>query len=211
MTTHGFTCVFVCVVFLLAGSACKKDNQARTTVPAAWRNPDFSGQPFGSFFVIGVAKNGENRRLYEDSMARALQEQGATARASWTWFPEDEKLDRARVLARVREGGFDSVVIARLKDVNETQVYVPARPLTSSDEYMAGYDAAYAVNSDPAHYEKMTTYRVETVVYSVRDELLTWVVLSDTVNPETVADVIQAVSFGIAKRMKAEGLIADPP
>ncbi len=211
MIAHRFTCTSFCVVVLLAGSACKNESQARTTLPAAWRNAEFSGQPFRSFFVVGIAKNGENRRLYEDSMARALQEQGATARASWTEFPEDEKLDLARVLLHVQKEGFDSVVIARLTDVHETQVYVPARPLTSSDEFMAGYDAAYAVNSDPAHYEKMTTYRVETTVYSVRDTLLAWVVLSDTVNPESVADVIQAVSFGIAERMKAEGLVADPP
>lgn len=201
----------LCGLFLLAATACSKNTPTQSTVPAAWRNPEFGGQPFTSFFVIGVGRNEHNRRLYEDNMVRALQGQGATARASWTSFPESEKLERAKVLVAVEEEGFDAVVIARLKDVREQQVYVPARPATSSDEYMAGYDEAYAVNSDPAHYEKRTTYRVETSVYSVRDQMLTWVVLSDTVNPDSVEDVIHTVSSSIAKRMKAEGLIADSP
>lgn len=201
----------LCVLVLLAGSACNKKGPAPTTVPTAWRNPEFSGVPFTSFFVIGVGRNDRNRRLYEDNMVQALQGQGAQARASWTVFPESEKLDRAKVLVAVEEAGYDAVVIARLTDVKEQPVYVPARPATSSDEYMGGYDEKYAVNSDPAHYEKRTTYRVETSVYSVRDELLTWVVLSDTVNPNSVDDIIQSVSSNIAKLMKAEGLIADPP
>jgi hypothetical protein len=37
--------------------------------------------------------------------------------------------------------------------------------------------------------------------------MVAWVVLSDTVNPNSVEEVIQSVSSSIAKRMKAEGLI----
>ncbi len=196
---------------LLLGAACNKQGPPPTTVPTAWRNPEFSGVPFTSFFIIGVARNDEYRRLYEDHMARALAGQGALVRASWTVFPESEKLDRAQVLVAVDEAGYDAVVIARLKDVKEQPVYVPARPATSSDEYMGGYDEKYAVNSDPAHYRKQTTYRIETSVYSVRDELLAWVALSDTVDPQTVEDVIHSVTSNLAKRMKAEGLIKDPP
>jgi len=72
---------------------------------------------------------------------------------------------------------------------------------------MSGYDEADAVNSSPAHYETHETYRVETTLYSVRDERLGWVVLSDTVNPHSVVEVIESVSEHVAARMKAEGLI----
>jgi predicted hydrolase (HD superfamily) len=72
---------------------------------------------------------------------------------------------------------------------------------------MSGYDEADAVNSSPAHYETHETYRVETTLYSVRDERLGRVVLSDTVNPHSVVEVIESVSEHVAARMKAEGLI----
>lgn len=193
---------------LLAGSACKK-SQTQTTIPATWRNPEFTGEPFTKFFVMGVGRSDDYRRLYEDSMVQALQAEGATAQASWTLFPEVGKLDGAKVLVAVADAEFDAVVIARLRGIHEEEEYVPAQPLTSSDLYMSGYDEAYAVNSSPAHYRTKTTYRVESTVYSVRDEMLAWVVVSDTVDPESVEDVIQSVSSSVAKRMKTEGLIAE--
>jgi hypothetical protein len=203
-------CVALCLLLLASAGACKQASQSRTTIPGAWRNTDFSGEPFTSFFVIGIGRNDEYRRLYEDSMVRALTAQGAAARASYESFPETEKLDRARVLVAIEQAGYDAVVIARLDSVNEQQVYVPARPKTSSDEYMGGYDEKYAVNSEPAHYEKRTTYRVETSVYSIHEALLAWVAYSDTVDPESVEELIGAVSTNLARRMKADGLIRDP-
>lgn len=200
--------VALLALVLLATTGCQKESHTKTTVPPAWRNPELPRVPFTKLFVMGVGRNDEYRRLYEDSMVRALQDQGAGAQPSWTLFPEGEKLDAARVLVAVEQRGFDAVVIARLRSVHEEEEYVPAAPLTSSDAFMSGYEEAYAVKSAPAHLKTNTTYRVETSVYSVRDQMAAWLVLSDTVNPASVEDVIQSVSARIAAQMKAEGLVA---
>jgi hypothetical protein len=201
----------LCLLLLLPAGACKQASQSQTTIPGAWRNSSFSGEPFASFFVIGIGRNDEYRRLYEDSMVKALKAHGGAARASYESYPDLQKYDRAQLLVAITRAGYDAVVIARLDHVKEQQVLVPARPATSSDEYMAGYDEKYAVNSDPAHYEKRKTYRVETSVYSIHEKLLAWVAYSDTVDPESVEVLVNAVSTNLAKRMKADGLIKDPP
>ena len=190
---------------ILAG--CRKESQAETTVPATWRNPDLRTEPFRRIFVIGIGRNDQYRRLYEDSMVHALGEEGVLAQASYVLFPAPGKLDRAEVLVAVEKRGFDAVVIARLQNVKKDQKYVPAQPMYSSDLYMSGYDEKYAVNSSPAHYEEQKTYRVETTLYSVRDEMLAWVAFSDTVNPASVEDIIHSVSARVAAQMKAEGLL----
>jgi hypothetical protein len=74
---------------------------------------------------------------------------------------------------------------------------------------MGGFDEKYAINSDPAYYEKRRTYRVETSVYSINEALLAWVAYSDTVDPESVEGLIGAVSINMAKRMKADVLIKE--
>lgn len=190
----------------VGASACQK-SQARTTIPAAWRNPEFSGVPFSKLFIIGVARNGEYRRLYENSLVRALEGEGTVAQASSTLFPEDEELDGVQLLEAVKSGGFDAVVITRLKSVDEEPVFVPGNPPTSSDLYMAGYDEAYAVNGDPGYYEMALKYRLETALYSARDAIVVWVVDSETTDPNSVDDIIQSVSALIAKQLKAEALI----
>ena len=158
-------------------------------------------------FVVGAAHNEENRRLYEDHMVRALKRQGATAEPSTSFYSSLDGLEPARALVEVKKRGFDALVIARLQSVDTEKELVPARPLTSSDLYMSGYDPQYAVNSDPAHFEDKTTYRIQTSVYSIRDEAVAWVALSNTVDPESVEDVIKSLSKRIAQAMKAEGLI----
>ena len=140
-------------------------------------------------------------------MVRALEGEGATAEASWVMFPDNDKLEAKNVFRAVSQGNFDAVVIARPLSVDDEVEYVPGKPPTSSDEYMSGYNEAYAVNSDPGYYRTNTKYSVETALYSIRDEMLVWVVRSQTVNPDSVGEVIQSVSSTIAKKMKADGLI----
>ena len=140
-------------------------------------------------------------------MVRALEGEGVTARASWVMFPDDDQLEAKNVVRAVSQGNFDAVVIARLLSVDDEVEYVPGKPPTSSDEYMSGYNEAYAVNSDPGYYRTNTLYSVETALYSIRDEMLVWVVRSETVNPDSVREVIQSVSSSVAKKMKADGLI----
>jgi hypothetical protein len=190
----------------LTASACSK-SQTKTTTPVTWRNPDFTGEPFSNLFVMGVRRNADYRRLYEDHMVRALEGEGVTARASWVMFPDDDQLEAKNVVRAVSQGNFDAVVIARLLSVDDEVEYVPGKPPTSSDEYMSGYNEAYAVNSDPGYYRTNTLYSVETALYSIRDEMLVWVVRSETVNPDSVREVIQSVSSSVAKKMKADGLI----
>lgn len=196
------------IVCLFGSAGCRPSPPpARTTVSQAWRNPDFAGEAFSELFVIGVGRNDDYRRLYEDSMVHALQEEGVMAQASWTLFPETGKLDRLRVLVAVERAGFDAVVIARLREVREQEELVPARPATSSDLYMAGYDQAYAVNSAPAYYRTNRNYRVETSIYDLRHGILARVYLSDTLNPDSVDELIHSVSARIVEQMKTEGLI----
>ena len=190
----------------LSAGACSK-SESKTTIPATWRNPEFTGAPFSKLFVIGVGRNGDYRRLYEDSMVRALDGEGARAQASWVLFPENDKLEAEKVIPAVREGGFDAVVIARLLSVDDEVEYVPGKPPASSDLYMSGYNDAYAVNSDPGYYRTNIKYRVETALYSIRDGMPVWLARSDTVNPDSVGEVIQSMSSSVAKRMKSEGLI----
>ncbi|UCF47297.1 MAG: hypothetical protein JSU89_08955 [Myxococcales bacterium] len=196
----------VLALSVLTASACSK-SQTKTTIPVVWRNPDFTGEPFSNLFVMGVGRNADYRRLYEDNMVRALEGEGATAEASWVMFPDNDKLEAKNVFRAVSQGNFDAVVVARLLSVDDEVEYVPGKPPTSSDEYMSGYNEAYAVNSDPGYYRTNTKYSVETALYSIRDEMLVWVVRSQTVNPDSVGEVIQSVSSTIAKKMKADGLI----
>lgn len=190
--------------------ACKK-NESKTTVPGSWRNPEHSDQTFSSFFVIGIGRNDARRRLYENRMVQALERHGAKAQASWSVFPDSEELNKEDVLAVVAKGGFDGVILTQVLGVDQQHQYVEGRttyvPTSNVDLYMPDYDQKYDVVREPGYYETKTTFNVETVLYTADEGTKIWWALSETVNPDTVEEIIESVANAAADRMKADGLI----
>ena len=199
----------VCACTILSLGACKKD-ESKTTLPASWRNPEYADQAFGSFFIIGLGRDDERRRLYETKMAEALEAEGAVAETSWSRFPVEE-LDKNEVLAFVTSADLDAVVLTQVLGIDEQLRYVEGKttyvPTSNLDMYMFDYDQNYEVVHEPGYYETDTTYNVETVVYTADKGERVWWVLSETVDPDSVEQVIESVTAATAKRMMADGLI----
>lgn len=200
----------VLALAMFVAGACSK-NEPKTTVPGTWRDPDFSGGAFSSIFVIGVGRDDEHRRLYENSMVSALQKEGATAEASWGLFPQSEKLNKDEVLKTVGQRGFEAIVLTRLLSVDEQLEHVPEKttyvPASNLDLYMLDYDQDYEVVHEPGYYKTRTTFNVETTLYTASDGRKVWWALSETVNPESVEEIIESVTTVVAKKMKSDGLI----
>ncbi len=195
---------------LVSHPGCKKD-QPKTTVAATWKNADAPQGPFVKLFVIGVGKDDVRRRLYEDTMVATLRKQGVEAQASYGDFPDSEKLEKQGVLDVVEEGGFDAVVLTHVLSVDQQLEYVPGKtkyePTSNADMYMMDYDQKYLVTHDPGYYKTNTTFSVETTLYEAGAGVKVWATLSETVNPDSVEEVIEQVITVTVTKMKTDGLI----
>ena len=199
----------VLLLALLTATGCKK-NKSDTTL-ATLRLKDFEGS-FSKLFVMGVGKNDERRRLYEDSLVSALDKEGVAAQASYEVFPQSEKLEKEEVLRAVREGGFDAVVVTHVIWVSRDLKYVPGKtrriPTSSSNIYSFTYEQAYETVHEPGYYENYATYSVETMLFSVsRNGEKVWSALSETVNPESIEKLIDSVVAVVVRGMKDDGLL----
>jgi hypothetical protein len=63
--------------------------------------------------LIAIAKRDRTRRQAENVLANQLVKRGLEAIPSYKVLPQEEKLDRQAVEKKVRELGFDSVLVAR--------------------------------------------------------------------------------------------------
>ena len=202
------TLIGVAACMLMLVSACRKEEQSKTTMPTAWRSPTYEGGPFNKLFVVGIGKDDARRRLYEDSVVAALGAEGATAEASWKTFPDSEDLIKQKILEVTKNGGFDAVLITRLVGIDEKTKYVPGEShlteVSDPDLYLTN---TYELVNTPGYYETTTTFRVETALYAVEREERVWSGLSETVDPESVEEVIESVSAIVAKRIKSEGFV----
>ncbi len=199
----------VCLVALSALCAC---SASKTTIPLSWRNPAYAGTAFQKLFVIGVGENDGARRLFEDTFARAIAAEGATAQASWGHLPQTTRLTEEQVRGAIEGGDFDGVIITRLLKVDQEQQYVPGSTYSVPTTYYGYgyygyYGTSYAVVHEPGYFKTNTTFRIETNLYSVATGDLVWSGQSDTLNPESLTEVIDSMTSTVAKKLKAEKLI----
>lgn len=196
-------------VALLAIAAC---NKSKTSIPLTWRNPGFEDVSFHKLFVIGVAHD-EGRRLFEDTFVQALEAEGAEAVSSWTLLPQSEQLTKEQILAAVEGGRFDGVVTTRLLSVEKEQQYVPSKSYTvpkvhhGYGYYYDYYVTSYATVHEPGYFKTDTTFRLETSLFSMATGGLVWSGQSETVNPDSVAEIIDSMTAAVASELAKEGLI----
>jgi len=197
------------VVALIAISACSKTT---TKIPLSWRNPSYANGGFQKLFVIGVGEDDGGRRLFEDTFAKSLAEEGAAAQASWGVLPQSTQLSEEQVRGAIEGGNFDGVVITRLLKVAKSQEYVPPSTYSVPSTYhgygyYGYYGTSYEVVHQPGYFKTNTTFVLETNLYSVATADLVWSGQSETLNPESLTDVIDSMTAAVAKKLKAEKLI----
>jgi hypothetical protein len=199
----------LCLLAVAAFAACKKTT---TSIPLSWRNPSYTNGGFQKLFVIGVGEDDGGRRLFEDTFAKSLAAQGAAAQASWGKLPQSTQLSEEQIRGAIDGGNFDGVVVARLLKVDESKEYVP--PSTYSVPttyhgygYYGYYGTSYEVVHQPGYFKTNTTFVIETNLYSVATGDLVWSGQSETLNPESLTDVIDSMTAAVAKKLKDEKLI----
>ena len=203
------TRLFIFILALASLSAC---NKTSTTIPLSWRNPQYANGGFQKLFVIGVGEDNGARRLFEDTFAKAIAQEGAAAQASWGHLPQSEQLTEEQIRGAIEGGDFDGVLVTRLLNVEQSKEYVPPSTHTVPTTYhgygyYGYYGTSYAVVHEPGYYKTNTTFRVETNLYSVATGDLVWSGQSDTLNPESLTDVIDSMTAAVAKKLKSEKLI----
>jgi hypothetical protein len=199
-------------LFLVAVSALAACSKTKTSIPLSWRNPSVEHTVFKKLFVIGIGENDGGRRLFEDTFTKALAERGTSAQASWGLLPQTTQLTEEQIRGAIEGGNFDGVLISRLLSVDQSQQYVPPSTYTVPTSYhgygyYGYYGSSYAVVHEPGYFKTNTVFRLETNLYSVANSDLVWSGQSETLNPESLTDVIDSMTAAVAKKLKEEKLI----
>ena len=149
------------------------------------------------------------RRLFEDTFAKALAEQGTSAQASWGLLPQTTQLTEEQIRGAIEGGNFDGVLMSLLLSVDQNQEYVPPSTYTAPTSYhgYGYYGSSYSVVHEPGYFKTNTVFRLETNLYSVANSDLVWSGQSETLNPDSLTDVIDSMTAAVAKKLKEEKLI----
>jgi len=189
----------------LASSAC-----ATTQLTSVWRAPLVSQVTFHNVLAVAMVRDEGRRRSVEDRMVADIHKQGANAVPSYLLI-SDADTRRAEVVKQaVLAGGFDGAVTWRTIGVNTVTRRLPDTGDPLYPGFWGYYDVGWASAYDPGYLQTDRVVRVETMVYSLVDgsDRLIWVGTSETIDPNSIDDVVDGVADATIAAMRSEGLLA---
>jgi hypothetical protein len=183
-----------------------------TKITNTWKDDGYRGAPFSDLFVIGVAKEENTRRAFENKFVEKLQAAGVQAVASSSVMPSDQKIEKEAILAAIEKLEIDAVLITRLVSLTEEEIRSPStseygRRDDYHGRYYGDYSTAYGYTRQPAHYTTSVRVGLETKLYDVGTEKLVWAAASKTANPKSKIKLFDSVIEALVRDLKKNKLL----
>jgi len=191
-----------------------------TTMQYTWKKENVEGKKFDKVLVLAISKNLKSRTLMENSVVDLLKKEGINASNALNVFTPVENLEKLtedEIEKRIKNGGYDALLITSLLDtrtrdvqVNNTQFY----PYMYGGYYGYGYRSFIYSNyhylySDQYREEK--TYVLETRLYDVNisdpKEAVIWAGQSEMVDPSGAESVSNTYSKQLVKALLESGTV----
>ena len=206
----------ICTVFILF--ACSS-----TDITGSWTNPDFKGE-VKKIYLVGIAKDEMNRRVFEDSFSNHLFSMGVSTESSYRDIMTSSEVDKETLAQKMAEKGCDSVLLTRLIGQRKETVithggysgYVPGpyyggRGRYARPPYYKSWGSYYGRRHDvfytsPSENE-FIILTVESVMYDLRTEELIWSAQLETAMEGSIDAMMQSYVEQVAKDLKKKGLI----
>lgn len=185
--------LLIAVLFIIG--AC-----STTQFSSVWKDEAYERGPLKKMLIIFVIEQGHLKTVFEDELARQLEESGTFAVPGHSVFPEGVTLDKDMIDAKITELGMDSVLIARLLDVHDAGVR-DTYPYVSESNYFGYYMICCQTVS--LGYNAL----IETKVFDTGNDLLIWEALSETVIERTSESIIRSYVPVIIKGLRDNNLL----
>jgi hypothetical protein len=186
--------ILILTIFLAACSS--------TSVVTQWHDPATTQLHFSKVLALCITKDPSLRRAAEGELCRQIS--SVPCKPASFAIPDAmmDKSDEAKAL--VTRAGFDGAVVVRVVDAREKVTYVPP---TYGPTFWGYYRYARPVAGQPGHYRKDQILRLETSIYSITQDQLVWVGTTETMNPTSLPDTVEAVVTAIRKELEQDKLI----
>ena len=197
--------VSILLVFLLMSSC------AATRLTSAWKDEKYSGGGFNHILVVGISEKPNNRKMFEEAFSIQLKAVGVDAVPSFTLIVSGKKLNKNTIQAAAEKIKADAILVTSLIAAEEKEVYVP--PVSPSVTFGQRYqfdrrfptEGKYA--HTPGHYIQQKSVRLESNLYEAREKKMIWTATSETIDLETVDEIVNSLAKVVIKSLRDYKLI----
>lgn len=186
-----------------------------------WTKEDFKGKSFEKVLVLTLSKNLKSRTLFENTVAENLAEEGITATNGLkiiTPVEDVKELTEGEIEKRIKDGGYDAVLVTTLIDITTRDVQVNNNynyyPYMYGGRYGYGYGSFIYSNYNDMYnesYREEKTYVLETRLYDVNEgnqkEAVVWSGQSELTDPSGSESASKTYSNTLVKTLMESGTI----
>lgn len=184
---------------------------ATTMIKTAWHNPEAKQPAYTKVLALAIADQSSNRRVMEDALTVEVAMHGQVRTVpAYTVLPDADIKDEAKIRAAIAKAGADGLVVMRMVSTEKERTYVPGQVYSAPVVYRSWsgyYRVVMPMSYSPSYYRTDEKVRLETMVFTVKDEMLVWAGMSETSNPASITALTQEVAGAVAKDMQKRGLI----
>ena len=197
-------CSAILLLFLLNSCASSK-------ITGEWKDPDLGRRKYSHILVIGVAKQPDRRKFYEDEFARQLNRQGVMAIASHTIIPRDKMLDKDTIVKSIQGLQVDGVIVTRLQGIQGQRPVAPGNtyrvPYGYYNNMYDYYNNSFST-APPVSYAETHEYLVlESNLYDAATEKLSYSITTDTFLRQKFAGRITAYIETVVRQLQKNNLL----
>ena len=189
-----------------------------TTVKNSWVKPGYSDK-VENVYLIGIAKEEDYRRIFEETFKRQLSGQGVRAVTSHNDLPKDQENSRENIIKAMSANSCDSVLLTKLvrkrteagtkgqgiKVVKTTPVPFYYDPWYNS--WGSYYNQGYSVVNIQPTTPGTTTLIIESVLYDLKTEERIWAAQLETVEDIDPIKMIRDYVEAVTRNLETKGLI----
>ena len=194
------------LLFLLLLNSC-----GGSKATGEWKDPELGSRKFKHILVIGVAKELDKRRFYEDAFARQLNRLGVMAIASYNIIPQDKMQDKDAIVKSIEDLGIDGVIITRLLGVKEQgpvtqgKTYkVPYGFYNKMNEY---YNQSYSDAPPKSFSETHEFLQLESNLYDAETEKLAFSTKTDSFLRREFQESVTAYIEIVVRQLQGHNLL----
>ena len=194
----------ILAAYLSASTSC-----ATTTLDSVWKDPNYQGK-LDNVLVIGIARQENNRRLFEDRLVEQFKMSGKVAIASYTIIPSSEKIDKETVEKEIETLAVNAVIVTKVVDVKQKTSNVSASPYPArlyNERWYSGYSRNYGDVYSPRSSYQYTSVGLEINIYDLQTDKLIWSAWSDTIVDVSVQASIESLIKAIIKQLSDDNLL----
>lgn len=194
---------------IISGCATTKS----VKIDNSWINGDYRGGPLKKILVVGLGPNAAGVKLWEDSFVQALSKAGYEVTPAYTVFPKtestgDEAADLEAAKQKIRDMGFDGVILGKIRDVESGPVREGGEiEMVATPAYYSWYSyyqpQVFAVQTE-TRVVNVNRVRVETNIYAVKGEIMVYTAMIDSINATNndtaIRGLVDAVISDLKKR-----------